>query len=183
MPVFDFTLTLNRVPDDDQIEALYEAGCDDGTFSSGSDGAVAEFHREASTWAEALGSAARAIETVPGLVVTGAGQDDQVTILDIARRVGRSREAVRLWAAGKRGPGGFPAPSWASPSGERFWSWREVAHWLRDARGLPVEDDLPDEIWWADAILKTRLADAEAKRLRAEHPAFSREFERQLRVA
>ena len=183
MPVFDFTLRLNRMPDDDEIEALYEAGCGDATFSSDADGAVAEFHREASTWADALGSAARAVETVPGLMAIGAGQDDQVTMLDIARRAGRSREAVRLWVAGKRGPGGFPAPSWTSPSGERFWSWRQVAKWLRIERGLPVEYDMPDEIWWADAILKTRLAQAEADRLRAEHPAFSRAFERQLRVA
>ena len=184
MPVFDFTLRLSRMPDDGQIEALYEAGCDDGTFSVGPEGAAAEFHREATSWAHALGSAVRDIETVPGLVVVGAGQDDQVTMLDIARRAGRTREAVRLWATGKRGPGGFPVPSWTSPGGERFWSWPEVARWLRDARGVTVGDEMPEEIWWADAILKTRLAEEEARRLRAEAPAaFRREFKLRRKVA
>ncbi len=51
MEVFDFALRLNRMPDDEQIEALFEAGCGDGTFSGGPSGAVAEFHREAESWA------------------------------------------------------------------------------------------------------------------------------------
>jgi hypothetical protein len=183
MRVFDFTLRLNHMPDDEQIEALYEAGCADGTFSGGSTHAAADFHREAATWAEALGSAVADIEKVPGLVVIGAGQDDQVTMVDIARRAGRSREAVRLWAAGKRGPGGFPAATWTSPGGERFWSWPEVAAWLHEARGIEVEV-LPDEIWWADAILKTRLAEEEARRLRAASPpAFRRAFKRSVDAA
>src|SRR3712207_8505223 len=29
----------------------------------------------------------------------------------IAERIGRSREAVRLWSIGRTGPGGFPAPA------------------------------------------------------------------------
>jgi hypothetical protein len=183
MPVFDFTLRLNRMPDEDQIEALYEAGCGDGTFSGGSTHAAADFHREAGTWAQALGSAVADIEKVPGLLVIGAGQDDQVTMLDIARRAGRSRETVRLWAAGKRGPGGFPAATWTSPGGERFWSWPEVAAWLRDLRGIAV-DVSPDEIQWADYILTDRLRKMEARRaLAMADPAFSREFRRLLKVA
>src|SRR5437667_10079785 len=140
---YEFVLRVNREVTDAEIEALYEAGCDDAGIETGPAGTFIEFSREAGSWAEALGSAARAIETVPGLMVIGAGQDDQVTLLDIARRISHSREAVRLWAAGKRGPGGFPAPLWTSPSGERFWSWREVARWLRDARGLQVEGGPP----------------------------------------
>jgi hypothetical protein len=35
MDVFDFGLRLNRMPDDEQIETLFEAGCGDGTFSGG----------------------------------------------------------------------------------------------------------------------------------------------------
>ncbi len=183
MEVFDFALRLNRMPDDEQIEALFEAGCGDGTFSGGPSGAVAEFHREAESWAHALGSAVAEIETVPGILVTGAGQDDQVAMLDIARRAGCTREAVRLWAAGKRGPGGFPAPAWTSPGGERFWSWPEVAAWLRDVRGIEV-DVSPDEIGWADDILADRLRQMEAEQtLAAADPAFTREFSRLLSVA
>jgi hypothetical protein len=35
MEVFDFVLRLNRMPDDEQIGALFEAGCGNGIFSSG----------------------------------------------------------------------------------------------------------------------------------------------------
>jgi len=183
MEVFDFVLRLSCMPDDEQMEALYEAGCGDGTFSGGPSGAVAEFHRQAETWASALGSAVADIETVPGLLVIGAGMDDQVTMLDIARRAGCTREAVRLWAAGRRGPGGFPAPTWTSPGGERFWSWPEVAVWLRDNRGIEV-DVSPDEIQWADDILADRVRQMEAERaLAAADPAFRQEFSRLSKVA
>lgn len=183
MEKFDFVLRLNRMPDDEQIEALFDAGCGDGTFSGGPSGAVAEFHREAESWAHALGSAVADIETVPGLLVTGAGQDDQVAMLDIARRAGCTREAVRLWASGKRGPGGFPAPTWTSPGGERFWSWPEVARWLRHVRGIEV-DISPEEITWADDILADRLRRLEAEQaLATADPAFTREFSRLLSVA
>lgn len=179
MTTYDFTLRVNREVSDAEIEALYEAGCDDAGIETGPAGTLIEFSREASSWADALGSAVADIETLDGLLVIGAGQDDQVTLLDIARRAGRSREAVRLWAAGRRGPGGFPAPSWTSPSGERFWSWRAVAAWLRDARELPVEDE-PEEIGWADDLLRARLADMEAQRA---DPEFRREFSRRLTAA
>jgi hypothetical protein len=83
---------------------------------------------------------------------------------------------VRLWATGQRGPAGFPAPEWTSPSGERFWSWAEVARWLNDEHGVIVEVE-PDEIRWADAILVARNAAATALRALAAAPEqFRREF-------
>ena len=50
-----------------------------------------------------------------------------VNLLGIARRAGVSREAVRLWATGKRGVGGFPKPALISSGGEQIWDWLEVA--------------------------------------------------------
>lgn len=42
-----------------------------------------EFTREAGSWVDALGSAVLDIESVDGLLVVGAGKDDQVSLLDI----------------------------------------------------------------------------------------------------
>jgi hypothetical protein len=61
---------------------------------------------------------------------------DWVTLQDVAARIGRSREAVRLWSIGRNGPGGFPPP--LNPGSKtEFYSWAEVSPWLRH-KGLDV---------------------------------------------
>jgi hypothetical protein len=113
MPVFDFTLRLNRAPTDDEIEALYEAagGDADVEWNPGTGYGAVAFNREADTLTDAIVSAIRDVDQVPGLRAVGAGQDDLVTMLDIARRVGRTRASVRMLVNGQRGPGGFPPPT------------------------------------------------------------------------
>ncbi|MGN9912578.1 hypothetical protein ACTMTJ_34075 [Phytohabitans sp. LJ34] len=54
---------------------------------------------------------------------------DLVSVSDIAHRVGVTREAVRLWVDGRRGPGGFPPPA-GSPGSSKVWRWARVAEWL-----------------------------------------------------
>lgn len=60
--------------------------------------------------------------------MVGVHCEDLVSLRDISQRVGRTYESVRLLAAGKRGPGGFPAPlstgQWA------LYSWAEVSAWF-----------------------------------------------------
>lgn len=162
MPVFDFTLRLNRVPTDDEIEVLYEATGGDGDVEWNPDtdyGAVA-FNREADTLTDAIVSAVHDVEQVPGLHVVGAGQDDLVTMLDIARRTGRTRASVRMLVNGQRGPGGFPNPALVTTGGEKVWTWPEVAVWLSDRLGLAV-DVPPHELMTADRLLAARAALAE----------------------
>jgi hypothetical protein len=125
-----FMLRLNREVTDEEIEALYEAGCADASVETGPLGAVVDFTREAPTLAEALVSAVRDIEKVSGLRVIGVACDNMVTLAGIADRVGVTREAVRLWATGQRGPGGFPPPVIMTPAGEKVWDWQQVACWL-----------------------------------------------------
>ncbi|GAA4466652.1 hypothetical protein GCM10023170_077900 [Phytohabitans houttuyneae] len=69
--------------------------------------------------------------------------DDWVTLADIGERIGRSREMVRQWSTGQQGPGGFPPP--VNPGRDtKFYSWTEVALWLRAHRDfyLPRPDGL-----------------------------------------
>jgi hypothetical protein len=56
----------------------------------------------------------------PGLVATS----------DIARRLGRSRENIRQFVNGTRGPGGFPIPDGIVGDGIRVWRWANVQEWL-----------------------------------------------------
>jgi hypothetical protein len=174
MSIYEFTLRIDREITEDEADALYGA-FGDGSVTTGPGQTEIEFSREAPGWAEAIGSAVRDVESVPGLVVTGAGQEDLVSVPDIARRTRRSREAVRLWATGKRGPGGFPPPAWLSPGGERFWSWARVARWVRDSLNLAVEAE-PEELRWADEILKARQAVIDAHRILDEDEGMRQQF-------
>lgn len=64
---------------------------------------------------------------------------DWLTLQDIAGRIGRSREIVRLWSAGKHGPGGFPPP--LNPDCETsFYSWVETSRWIRRHTRCEVTD-------------------------------------------
>ncbi len=130
MTSYEFALKLNREVTDDEIDTLYEAGCDDAGIETGPLGTVADFSREASSLAEAIASAARDIDKVPGLRAVGVQCDNMVAMLDIATRAGVSREAVRLWATGQRGPGKFPKPMLMTTGGESLWDWEQVAAWI-----------------------------------------------------
>jgi len=174
MNTYEFTLRIDREAAEEEVEALYGI-FHDGAVATGGGQTEIEFARNAASWAYAVGSAVRDVESVPGLVVTGAGQDDLVSISDIAHRARRSREAVRLWAAGKRGPGGFPSAAWQSPSGERFWSWAQVAQWIRASLNLAIEAE-PEELRWADEVLKARQAITEAHRILDEDQEMRQQF-------
>ena len=53
---------------------------------------------------------------------------------EIARRLGRSTESVRLLAQGRRRAGsGFPAPAVAPTARSRLWRWADIAAWSGDA--------------------------------------------------
>jgi hypothetical protein len=64
----------------------------------------------------------------------------------------RTTESLRLLAAGKRGPGGFPLPR-LDTGKIRVYSWAQVATWLHDVLGDDVPDSDPD-LALADAALR-----------------------------
>lgn len=137
MATYEFVLKLNREVTNDEIEALYEAGLDDAAVETGPLGALADFSREAPSLAEAIASAVRDVDKVPGLRAVGVECDNMVAAADIADRAGVSREAVRLWATGQRGPGDFPKPTLITTGGERVWDWQQVAGWLAEQKEQP----------------------------------------------
>lgn len=130
-----FTLVIGGPVDVDRvINALFERGCDDATVGSVDGVGYADFHRDAPSQADAIFSAIKDVEAVQGLRVLRVEPDDLVTLSDIAQRLGRTRESVRLLAAGERGGGEFPAPVSHLRSRNRLWRWSDVAAWA-DAKG------------------------------------------------
>ncbi|MGH3914434.1 MAG: hypothetical protein ACRDTC_13675, partial [Pseudonocardiaceae bacterium] len=109
MNTHEFTLILDHPPSGEEMDALFEAGCDDSTPETVAGSGWLHFDRAAGSLLEALTSAIRDVEST-GLTVCAVASDDLVSLKDIAARVGRSYESARLLASGKRGPGGFPPP-------------------------------------------------------------------------
>jgi hypothetical protein len=128
MPEYSFALVIEGDVDS-KLDDLFEAGCDDATFGSVDGVHYADFDREAPTLELAIRSAIADVESVPGLRVRRIEPDELVTAAEIADRLGRSRESVRLLAAGERGAGDFPPPISHLRCRNRLWRWSDVAEW------------------------------------------------------
>jgi MoaA/NifB/PqqE/SkfB family radical SAM enzyme len=130
MKTYTFTLVIDGdAGTDERIDALFEAGCDDATFSHGSMISYGDFDRVADGLLGAILSAVEAVESVEGLTVRRVDEDDLVTVAEIADRLNRSRQSVNQLISGDRGDGTFPQPLGRTRGHGRIWSWSEVAEW------------------------------------------------------
>lgn len=138
-----FTLIPNRVLDDEDEAALLDQVDDMAVETVPARPALLRFDREAPSLIEAILAAVRDVETA-GLAVSRVDDDDDlVTLAIVAGRIGRSREAVRLWSVGRTGPGGFPTPVTGVRPGVALYRWSRIAPWLRERMGLAVPDPEP----------------------------------------
>jgi hypothetical protein len=134
MTDWTFRLTIAGIAlTDDQLNAFFEAGCDDATFSLERDGTVLGlFDREAASQEDAVLSAIGDVEAAGiGARVLRVSQDgDWLTASEIAERVGRTRQGIGLLIRGDRGPGHFPTPAARQGSSSPLWSWADVEAWF-----------------------------------------------------
>ena len=151
MPTFAFTLIVDGpdLQDTGVVDALFEAGCDDALVGSSDGVQFLDFDREADTLGEAVLSAVGDVESVGELSVTRIADAGLITMAEIAARVGRTRESIRLLVAGKRGPGGFPPPATDPRSRYRLWRAGEVEHWMKAHLGEAFE--------WREDLFLTAL--------------------------
>jgi hypothetical protein len=113
-------------------DKVFEVGCDDAALGERSGTVYLEFDRQAPSLLAAVLSALRDVQRIPDAWVVRVEPDELVTTSEIARRVGRTREGIRLLADGNRGPGGFPSPVSGPRKGRaRLWRWSEVSGWLK----------------------------------------------------
>ena len=143
MTSHQFTLIVEGpdLQDAANIEALFEAGCDDATIGRVGSIQYLDFDREAATFADAVFEATEAVESAVDARVVHLEPDDLVTMVEIAERTGRTRESVRLLVSGERGPGGFPGPATHFKSRQRMWRWQDVAVWFARELGEPGMND------------------------------------------
>ncbi len=138
----EFTLVLrgSRTLEANLEDALFEAGCDDALLGVRNGVLYLDFDREGSSLEEAVLSAVKdVLRSAAGLQISHVEPDDLVSASEIARRLGKSREYVRLLIQGERGRGDFPTPRSGVTGHSCIWSWFAVARWL--AEGGDPEGD------------------------------------------
>src|SRR5262249_48126794 len=135
---YEFTLILSGVPElsREVLDAFYEAGCDDALIGMRDGVAYAEFCREADSFREAVLSAIGDVESAGvGALVEHVEPDGVVSMSEIARRLHVTREGVRKWVAGQRGPGNFPPPVGSLTKHSPLWRWTDVVQWHQTKLG------------------------------------------------
>lgn len=141
---YEFVLILSGISaiTDEVADALYEAGCDDALLALQCGRVTLDFTRRAGSMREAILGAIRDVRrNTLGVDVVGLDTCNTVSQAEIARKMGVTRQAVGLWIAEKRGPGGFPPPSCHLTDGHPLWAWSEVAFWA-SRNGLMSEAQL-----------------------------------------
>lgn len=142
-PLFRFTLILERL--NSTAEQPLPCLAEDGVAGLADGVPFVDFARRAPDLSVAVSGAIRVVES-QGCRVRRVEPDDLVTAAEIAERLGRSRESIRLLASGARGSGGFPPPISHARSRQRLWRWSDIASWAdrvdeqqqREARYLAV---------------------------------------------
>lgn len=155
MPEYSFQLTIHGELKGELLDRLFEAGCDDATFSSKGDLTFADFDRDAPSLVEAVTSAIRSVESVNGFEVLHIDPDEFVWAAEIAERTGRSRQNVDQLIRGLRGPGGFPPPA-SHATRNPLWRWSEVEAWLAGYEGREADSERSIVIGALNGALQAR---------------------------
>lgn len=155
----ELALVVDREPTGEQVAALSPEALDEAGlvgFETHAGTVLAHVVREAPSLVDAIVQAVHEIESLGhlGLQVVGVHCEDLVSLRDIAQRVGRTYESVRLLAAGKRGPGGFPAPQ--STGQWALYSWAEVSAWFALHYGTASASVYDRTLAAADHLIRAR---------------------------
>lgn len=155
---YSFTVLLDRVPTDDEIEA----GMRTPTGVSGIDHdppAATMSVDGVSSWADAFAEGFAEVEEL-GVRVIGFAHDaenDYVSEEHLAVRFGLSERYVLELATDVVGPGGVP-PRVKNDDGSprAYWRWGPVREWFRKHFGSDIADRFDREIDAADQAIKSR---------------------------
>jgi hypothetical protein len=119
--------------EDERLQDFVLCGPDgDGVFEG-------HFCRRAPRYEDAVVSAMRDLTAVfPEATLFEVRPDPLVNLDEIAARMSRTHESVRLLVKGKRGPGGFPPAAGGRGRRWKVWRWYEVERWFREELGVEV---------------------------------------------
>lgn len=160
MGAYQFSLVLSGLDVEADVAKLdaFEERVGDMTFASHAGAVNVSVERRAGSLGEAIRSAIVDVESIPGVRVERVEPNDYVSQVEIATRLGRSRQSVSQLVSGARGPGGFPPPAFESGR-VALWRWSAVSAWLTAAGFAPAGDEHASMvIGAANALLEARRA-------------------------
>lgn len=139
MKTFEFAIIISGrdIEDDNFMDAIFEAGCDDATLSFQKGVIIAEFSRESVSFSSAVAHACTQLNK-SGATIERVEPDHLVSLSEIAERSSLTRQAISLYAKGSR-LDGFPGPSAKVTSKHPLWDWYEVAFWLHSRNHIGRE--------------------------------------------
>ena len=140
MKTFAFAVTVAGLDldDADLLERLHSA--EFVLVPSETDGVVTlDVEIDAETGEDALQGFLDHLAAAPEVSVRHVGAD-LVNATEVGKRLDVSREAVRTWATGIRGPADFPDHWCVLAGGQKLWTWASVHDWAA------VNDRLPGDL-------------------------------------
>lgn len=144
MTTFAFGVTVSGLDLDDSrtLEDLI-VSADFPLVASENDGVCTfDVEIEAGSGEDALQAFTEYLSAFPSVSIDRVSED-LVNTSEIASRLDVSREAVRTWVRGVRGPSGFPLHRHVI-GGQKVWAWSTVYAWAVVTRSIP--SDLPEPI-------------------------------------
>jgi len=143
MSVYEFELIFSLAEPfgdpDDIVNALFEAGCDDAIAGVGKRDRIAlRFSRDAANAGSAMASASREVRNALGGAELIEAKPDLVNLSDMAEILGYTRQNMQKHAA--NAAPSFPAP--VHVGAPDVWHLYDVLLWLRDEKGVAVEEGL-----------------------------------------
>ena len=130
---YEFNLLLDGIHDLEthELDALFEAGCDDATISVTNGNVSMMFSRKSVSLKDAIISAIKNVRASHiGAQVSRVDQGNLVTLTEIAHRIRRTLPVMMDYWNGTRGSGGFPPPVCHITEEVPLWYWSDVASWL-----------------------------------------------------
>lgn len=143
MSVYEFELIFSLAAPigdpDDIVNALFEAGCDDAIVGVGKRDRIAlSFSRNAENAARAMASASREVRDALSGAELIEAKPDLVNLSDMAEILGYTRQNMQKHAGHSAPP--FPVP--VHVGAPDVWHLYDVLLWLRDKKGVAVEEGL-----------------------------------------
>lgn len=151
MANYKFELIFRLNADEDPsayLDALFEAGCDDASVSTGAMGYIGlDFTREAETPEAAIISAISNTKTAIPHAKLERAEPYLLNLSELAFELGFSKQNMSKYACGKAVKVKTPFPKPYIQGKTSYWSYFHVAQWMRNEGIVDISNETIDSLF------------------------------------